>query len=127
MKIIFFLLTILGFKKTYLKYNPENDKFSYELFKKFLPVKKFDHNLLYGVSFDDIVTYSLFNKIFFSFPIKFNFIYYNYYNPPDMIGGFRSQLPEYYKYSQRLIYSSQKYKPDYISYQNENKKVVYIN
>lgn len=75
---------------------------------------------------NDIVIFSLFNKISLSFPVTLTFVY-SYYNPPEMYGGFRRELPKYYKYSQRLINTYENNKPKKIKYKKEYENIIYIN
>ncbi len=127
MKTLFFILKCLGFKKTNLIfkssiYYPNFSNFSY-----FFKNNEFHEKEIYAINMNDIVIFSLFNKISFSFPVTITFIYSSFYNPPEIYGGFRSQLPKHYKYSQNLIINYENYKPLNIQYKNEYKNIIYIN
>lgn len=127
MRTLFSILTFLGFKKKYLilkePLNINNSLF----FKNFFNRNEFEENNIYAINMNDIVIFSLFNKISLSFPVTLTFVYSYYYNPPEMYGGFRSQLPKHYKYSQRLINTYENNKPTKIKYKKEYENITYIN
>ncbi len=125
MNFVFLILTFFGFKQKYLKFKKPLETYQSLEFRNFLRNNKFDDKSIYSINSEDIVIFSLFNKIFFSFPVKITFVYENYYNPPDIFGNGR--IPEYLYYSQRLIAIYINKQPENIKHKNDFKNIVYVN
>ncbi len=124
MRIFYFIFTILFFKKRYLKNDKTKQAIAKKKLESFFKKGNFNEKLIYGVPVNDIITFSFFG-LSFSFPAKFYLIYYNSYNPPDIIGR-SSGIPRYFYYSQYLINTFENKFPSSITYKDQEYSICYI-